>query len=116
MSSRATRANAILWIGPLAMGLATLSLGSCASVQPRVRQEAKSPAAVVVAQERFGASLEAALAAQVANPEAAELPAQPQVTDGARAVLAVENYRKGTTKPLVREATSLSKSGNGGGQ
>jgi type IV pilus biogenesis protein CpaD/CtpE len=112
MSSRVIHANAILWIGPLAIGLATLSLGSCASV----RQEAKSHAAVVVAQERFGASLEAALAAQVANPEAAELPAQPQVTDGARAVLAVENYRKGTTKPLVREATSLSKSGNGGGQ
>jgi type IV pilus biogenesis protein CpaD/CtpE len=63
---------------------------------------------------RFGSSLEAALAAQVANPEATETVALPIVTDGARAVLAVENYLKGTTKALVRESTSVTKTAGGG--
>jgi type IV pilus biogenesis protein CpaD/CtpE len=96
---------------PLACGLALCSLGSCAS-----RSQAPSAPAVAATASapRFGSSLEAAFAAQVANPEATETAALPIVTDGARAVLAVENYRKGTTKALVRESTSVTKTAGGG--
>jgi hypothetical protein len=95
----------------LSCGLAVWSLGSCAS---RSQAPSSPVVAATVSAPRFGSSLEAAFAAQVANPEAAETAALPIVTDGARAVLAVENYTKGTTKALVRESTSATKT-NGGG-
>lgn len=109
MSMRTKYTRAILSTLTVVSGIAFLSVGSCALAP-------KSPAApaTIVAQHRFGSSLEAAFAAQVANPEAAEVPAQPATTNGARAVLAADNYRKGTTKPLVRESTSSTKREGGG--
>jgi type IV pilus biogenesis protein CpaD/CtpE len=113
MSMRARYANstfrATLLTLTVLSGMAFISLGSCALAP-------KSPAApaTIVTQHRFGSSLEAAFAAQVANPEAADMPAQSTITNGARAVLAADNYRKGTTKPLVRESTSSTKREGGG--
>jgi hypothetical protein len=92
--------------------LALFLVGACAS-------GAKTASAVMVpagaAPARFGSTLEGALAAQIANPEATERPSQAVVSSGERLVLAQDNYRKGTTKALVRESTSSTKSGNGQG-
>jgi hypothetical protein len=92
--------------------LALCALGSCAS---GTKSAGGSTAPSSAAPARFGGALEAALAAQIANPEATDGPSQPVISHGERIALAQDNYRKGTTKALVRESTSSTKNGSGQG-
>jgi hypothetical protein len=87
----------------------SIGLGGCAN---KAAEQQTAP--LSTAAPRLGSTLETILAAQVANPEAYDATTGPQVTDGQRAVLAVQSYQKGQTKALVRERTSSSTSKSGG--
>jgi type IV pilus biogenesis protein CpaD/CtpE len=93
----------------LVLSAALIGLAACAN-KPAEPVSTPSPAPTA----RIGSTLETILAAQVANPEASEANNGPLVTQGPRAVIAVQSYQKGETKALVRERTSSGAAKGGG--